>query len=77
MLLVQLLSFGEHSANDQQDGFIRANLEARGEMIGSNDLRFKDLWIAAHVLAAGLMLVTNNEKEFRRVRGLKVQNWAT
>jgi tRNA(fMet)-specific endonuclease VapC len=40
-------------------------------MIGNNDL-----WIAAHGLASGLTLVTNNEKEFRRVRGLKVQNWA-
>jgi len=52
-------------------GAIRAELERRGEMIGNNDL-----WIAAHALASGLILVTNNEKEFRRVRGLKVQNWA-
>lgn len=52
-------------------GAIRADLESKGEMIGNNDL-----WIAAHALAAGLILVTNNEKEFRRVRGLKIQNWA-
>jgi tRNA(fMet)-specific endonuclease VapC len=52
-------------------GFIRADLERRGEMIGNNDL-----WIAAHALALGLTLITNNEREFRRVRGLKVQNWA-
>jgi tRNA(fMet)-specific endonuclease VapC len=52
-------------------GAIRAELESKGEMIGNNDL-----WIAAHALAAGLTLVTNNEREFRRVRGLKVQNWA-
>ena len=52
-------------------GFIRADLAARGEIIGNNDL-----WIAAHALAAKLTLVTNNEKEFRRVRGLKIQNWA-
>ena len=51
-------------------GTIRAELELNGEMIGNNDL-----WIAAHALAAGLILVTNNEKEFRRVRRLKVQNW--
>jgi tRNA(fMet)-specific endonuclease VapC len=51
-------------------GTIRAALELNGEMIGNNDL-----WIAAHALAAGLILVTNNEKEFRRVRRLKVQNW--
>ena len=50
---------------------IRVALESNGEMIGNNDL-----WIAAHALAAGLTLVTNNEREFRRVRGLKVQNWA-
>jgi tRNA(fMet)-specific endonuclease VapC len=53
-------------------GAIRADLEPKGEMMGNNDL-----WIAAHALAAGLTLVTNNEKEFRRVRGLKVQNWTT
>ena len=52
-------------------GSIRANLESKGEMIGNNDL-----WIAAHAVASGLTLVTNNEREFRRVRGLKVQNWA-
>jgi len=57
-------------------GSIRADLEARGETIGANDLRVNDLWIAAHALACGLTLVTNNEKEFRRVRELKVQNWA-
>jgi tRNA(fMet)-specific endonuclease VapC len=52
-------------------GMIRAELAAKGEMIGNNDL-----WIAAHAMAAGMTLVTNNEKEFRRVRGLKLQNWA-
>jgi tRNA(fMet)-specific endonuclease VapC len=52
-------------------GTILAELETSGEVIGNNDL-----WIAAHAIAAGLILVTNNEKAFRRVRGLKVQNWA-
>jgi len=52
-------------------GRIRAELERAGQMIGNNDL-----WIAAHARAAGLTLVTNNEREFRRVRGLKVENWA-
>ena len=51
-------------------GTARSELAARGEMIGNNDL-----WIAAHAVAANLTLVTNNEKEFRRVRGLKLQNW--
>lgn len=53
-------------------GRIRAELEAKGEMIGNNDL-----WIAAHALASDLVLVTNDEREFRRVQGLKMQNWAS
>jgi tRNA(fMet)-specific endonuclease VapC len=52
-------------------GTIRAELERKGQMIGNNDL-----WIAAHAKAAGLTLVSNNEREFRRVQGLKIQNWA-
>jgi tRNA(fMet)-specific endonuclease VapC len=52
-------------------GTMRADLDRRGQMIGNNDL-----WIAAHAKAAGMTLVTNNEREFRRVRGLKVENWA-
>jgi tRNA(fMet)-specific endonuclease VapC len=55
----------------QTYGAIRAELAARGEMIGNNDL-----WIAAHAISAGLVLVTNNEREFRRIRELKLQNWA-
>jgi tRNA(fMet)-specific endonuclease VapC len=51
-------------------GSIRLVLAARGELIGSNDL-----WIAAHAVAANLTLVTNNQKEFRRVRGLRLENW--
>jgi len=53
-------------------GTIRSGLERKGQTIGNNDL-----WIAAHAVAAGLTLVTNNEREFRRVRGLKVENWTT
>lgn len=52
-------------------GTMRAELESSGQIIGNNDL-----WIAAHAKAGGLTLVTNNEREFRRVRGLKVENWA-
>jgi len=51
-------------------GAIRATLEARGEKIGPNDN-----WIAAHAKAIDAILVTNNEREFRRVDGLKVENW--
>jgi tRNA(fMet)-specific endonuclease VapC len=52
-------------------GSIRAALAAEGDMIGNNDL-----WIAAHARTAGLILVTNNEREFRRIQGLEIQNWA-
>jgi tRNA(fMet)-specific endonuclease VapC len=52
-------------------GSIRAALAARGDMIGNNDL-----WIAAHAKTAGLILVTNNERDFRRIDGLEIQNWA-
>ncbi|HEY3990454.1 MAG TPA: type II toxin-antitoxin system VapC family toxin [Acidobacteriaceae bacterium] len=51
---------------------LRMNLQSRGQSIGSNDL-----WIAAHALSTKLILVTNNEREFRRVPGLKIENWAT
>jgi tRNA(fMet)-specific endonuclease VapC len=51
-------------------GALRAALQVAGTIIGGNDL-----WIAAHAKAAELTLVTNNEREFRRVQGLKLQNW--
>jgi tRNA(fMet)-specific endonuclease VapC len=50
---------------------IRSDLAVRGELIGNNDL-----WIAAHAKSLDLTLVTNNEKEFQRVSGLKTENWA-
>ena len=67
--MIPVLSLPDTAADAY--GTIRAELERKGQMIGNNDL-----WIAAHAKAAGLTLVTNNEQEFRRVRGLKIQNWA-
>jgi len=69
MHVLPALSLPESAA--EAYGSIRAELEAKGEMIGNNDL-----WIVAHAIVAGLTLVTNNEGEFPRVRGLKIQNWA-
>jgi len=69
VLLLPALALPESAAETY--GTIRAELESKGEMIGNNDL-----WIAAHAVAAGLTLVTNKERELRRVRGLKIQNWA-
>lgn len=55
---------------DLDYGRIRSELEAAGRPIGSNDLL-----IAVHACATGATIVTANEDEFRRVRGLKVENW--
>jgi len=52
-------------------GKIRAQLDMVGKPVGA-----LDLLIAAHALTCGLVLVTNNEREFRRVPSLKVENWA-
>ena len=51
-------------------GRIRVMLEKTGRAIGA-----MDLLIAAHAISLGVRLVTNNEKEFRRVPGLRVENW--
>jgi len=55
---------------DRHYGEIRSELERSGRPIG-----FNDLLIAAHARALGLTLVTNNVGEFRRVRGLSVEDW--
>ncbi len=65
---LHVLPIPEEAAHEY--GQIRAALESKGETIGGNDL-----WIAAHAKAASLTLVTSNEREFKRVSGLKVQNW--
>jgi len=66
--LLQVDAFPGAAAQDY--GEIRALLERSGRKIGPNDLL-----IAAHARRLGAVLVTNNEREFRRVSGLSVQNW--
>lgn len=51
---------------------IRQALSSKGQIIGSNDL-----WLAAHARANNWVMVTNNEKEFLRVDGLRVENWVS
>ena len=51
-------------------GELRADLEKRGQPIGP-----LDMMIAAHALSLDVPLVTNNTKEFERVKGLKLENW--
>ena len=54
----------------QHYGQIKAALEKRGEIIGENDIH-----IAAHAISQGLILVTNNLQEFKRVPNLALENW--
>jgi tRNA(fMet)-specific endonuclease VapC len=68
--LVPVLPMPENAGKTY--GAIRAFLEIRGEPIGNNDL-----WIAAHAKAENLIIVTNNEREFQRIPGLKMRNWVT
>ncbi|HXJ02569.1 MAG TPA: type II toxin-antitoxin system VapC family toxin [Micropepsaceae bacterium] len=55
---------------DRAYGDLRAQLEATGQIISANDL-----FIAAHALSLGYTLVTDNQREFSRVKGLVVENW--
>lgn len=55
---------------DAAYGAARVALEAKGQPIGGNDLL-----IAAQALSLNLVLVTDNTREFRRVAGLKLENW--
>jgi len=63
----QILPYDEHASKFY--GEIRSQLENKGTIIGS-----LDLLIAAHALSQNLVLVTNNEKEFKRIPYLKVEN---
>ena len=64
-----MLPFGEKAGKEYGD--IRADLEKAGYTIGPNDLL-----IAAHAKSEDLILVTHNTKEFNRVTGLNVEDWA-
>ena len=66
--MLDIRSFDKRAALSY--GSVRSSLEKKGEVIGGNDLL-----IASHALSLDWTLVTNNEKEFRRVEGLKVENW--
>lgn len=66
---VEVLDYPAGAAADY--GNIRAALKSRGTLIGPNDTL-----IAAHARFLSLILVTNNTREFERVPGLKIENWA-
>ena len=66
---LEILSFDDMAA--QEYGKVRAYLERQGTPIGS-----MDMLIAAHALSLNCVLVTNNEREFRHIPTLKIENWA-
>jgi tRNA(fMet)-specific endonuclease VapC len=65
---IQVLDYPSEAALHY--GQIRADLKDRGTMIGANDLL-----IAAHARCLGIVVVTNNTREFKRVPELKIENW--
>ena len=67
---VEVVPFGDDAAVEY--GRIRADLRRKGTPIGANDLL-----IAAHAKSLGMTLVTNNTREFARVEGLILEDWAS
>lgn len=65
---LKVLPYGDKAAAHY--GVLMATLELQGKTIDVNDLH-----IAAHARSEGLLVVTNNWKEFERVSGLRLQNW--
>ncbi len=65
---LEIMPFGDAAVWAYGD--LRADLERRGQPIGS-----LDTMIAAHALSMNAVLVTNNTREFSRVTGLQLQNW--
>ena len=65
---LEVLEYGNKAASHYGD--IRADLERKVTPIGVNDLH-----ISGHARSEGLVIVTNNIREFERVPGLRVENW--
>ena len=66
---IEIASYDDKAARSY--GKVRGTMEKEGKLIGA-----LDMLIAAHALSLNLVLVTNNEREFKKVPGLKVENWA-
>ena len=67
---IDVIPFDDDAAVEY--GRIRADLKRKGTPIGANDLM-----IAAHAKSLGMTLVTNNTREFARVEGLMLEDWAS
>lgn len=68
LLPFEIIAFGDKQSEIY--GKIRADLEKKGKIIGPNNLL-----IASIVLSEDGILVTNNEKELKKVKELKIENW--
>lgn len=66
---IEILNFDATAAESY--GKIRADLEKQGTPIGP-----LDMMIAGHAKSLNYTIVTNNTKEFNRIKGLKLENWA-
>lgn len=66
---IEIMTFDASAA--EHYGKIRADLENQGTPIGP-----LDMMIAGHAMSLGYIVVTNNTKEFHRIKGLKLENWA-
>jgi tRNA(fMet)-specific endonuclease VapC len=66
---LEVLEFSREAAAHY--GQIRAGLKRAGKLMG-----YHDMLIGAHARSAGLTLVTNNRREFDRIPGLRIENWA-
>ncbi len=65
---LDVLPFGERAATHY--GQIRADLERAGHPVGLHDMM-----IGGHARSEGLILVSNDLREFQRIEGLRVDNW--
>ncbi|MEZ3423894.1 MAG: type II toxin-antitoxin system VapC family toxin [Lachnospiraceae bacterium] len=65
---IQVIPYDDNAA--QEYGYIRADLQQKGIPIGP-----MDMLIASHAKALGMTIVTNNTNEFKRVSGLKLEDW--
>ncbi len=66
---IDIVNFDADAARSY--GQIRYDLKSKGQLIGANDML-----IAAHARSLGYTLITNNTREFERVEGLLLDNWA-
>ena len=65
---IEIIPYDTHDAEEY--GRIRADLEKQGTPIGP-----MDMLIAAHAKSRGFILVTNNTREFERVKNLQIEDW--